>query len=128
MFVTGLAKRLGISITPSKALLERHVNALDQELEARFNAPYSISMRRDIALGGFANVTLWLAWLRSGETFYFIFDDVAATPPHLSHTRELPPAVGMLEYTLLPETKTAPTYRADVIVAAVTASGLNLLR
>ena len=49
-------------------------------------------------------------------------------PPHLSHTRELPPADRMLEYTLLPETKTASTFREDVIVAAVTSSGLNPLR
>lgn len=128
MFATGLVKRLGITITPSKTLLERHVHALDQELEALFNAPHSLSIRRDIALGGFANVTFWLAWLRSAETFYFIFEDVAATPPHLSDTRELPPAVRMLEYTLLLETKTAPTFRVDVIVAAVTSSGLNPLR
>ena len=128
MFATGLAKRLGISITPSKALLERHVHALDQELKALVNAPYSLNTRRGIALGDFANVTLWLAWLQSAETFHFLFDDVAATPPHLSHTRELPPAVGILEYTLLTETKTAPTFCADVIIAAITSSGLNPLR
>ena len=34
----------------------------------------------------------------------------------------------MLEYILLPETKSASTFRADVIVAAITASGLQPLR
>ena len=63
MFATELVKHLGISITPSKALLERHVYALDQEMEVLFNAPYSPNIRRGITLGGFANVTLWLAWL-----------------------------------------------------------------
>ena len=128
MLARGMAKRMGIDVTPSKALLERHIIAMDQELEALFRAPYSSSMRRSIALGGFANVTLWLAWLRSSETFGLRFEDVIITLPSQGLSRDLPDGTGMLEYILLPETKSASTFRADVIVAATTASGLRPLR
>ena len=119
MFSTGLAKRLGTVVVPSKAVLERHVLALDQDLEHRFSAPYSPSMQRIIALGGFANVTLGLAWLWSAETFSLTYDDVVTTPPASYWSRDLPFGIGMLEYLLLPETKSAQTFCADVIVADV---------
>lgn len=128
MFARGLAKRLGTDVTPSKALLERHVRALDQELEDLFAAPYSTSMRHSLALGGFANITLWLAWLRSSETFGLRYEDIIVTSPTQCLSRDLPSGTGMLEYILLPETKSASTFRADVIVSAVTASGLQPLR
>ena len=107
MFANCLAKRLGVSITPSKALLERHVHALDQELEALFAAPYSASMLRNITLGGFVNVTLWLSWLQSAETFFLLFEDIIVTTPELSHLRNLPANVRMLEYIMLLDTKLA---------------------
>ena len=85
-------------------------------------------MRRSIALGAFANVSLWLAWLRSSKTFGLRFEDIIITLPTQSLSRDLPDEIGMLEYILFPETKSASTFRADVIVAATTASGLQPLR
>ena len=89
--------------------------------------PYSPSIKLCFARAGFANCVLWLGWLRSNETFCLCHSDILITLPQDAETRDLPASVGMLELLLLPETKSAATFRADVIIAAVTAAGLDSL-
>ena len=85
-------------------------------------------MRRGIALGGFVNVTLWLAWLWLDKTLVLRSEDVIVTSLEFSCSRDLFSFAGMLEYILLPETKIDRTSRVDVIVATATTSGLRPLQ
>lgn len=125
MFASGLAKRMGTSVKPSKALLERHVLGLDQDLDTRFLAPYSPAFKQSLALAGFANVCLWLTWMRSNELFSLTFNDITSFSPFQYVENDLPYNVGMLEFALLPETKSSPTRQADIIIADRTQSGLE---
>ena len=127
MFSSGLSRRLGTDASPSKALLARHVHALDAFLRQGLRGPYSPSIKLCFARAGFANCVLWLGWLRSNETFFLCHRDILITLPQDAETRDLPASVGMLELLLLPETKSSATFRADVIIAAVTAAGLDSL-
>ena len=127
MLSSGLSRRLGTDATPSKALLARHVHNLDKLLRSGLNGPYSTRAKLGFARAGFANCVFWLGWLRSNETFYLCHNDVIVTLPQDAATRDLPQNVGMLELLLLPETKSAATSRADVIIAALTADGLDPL-
>ena len=62
-------------------LLDRHVRFLDQELDAQFLASSSSRIRREVALAGLANLTLWLLWLCSMETFSTEWSDLEISPP-----------------------------------------------
>jgi hypothetical protein len=70
-----------------------------------------------MALAGFVNLTLWLGWLRSSETFGLHWRDLVITEPI---------GCGALSYTLLPETKSSRTECADLIVAYETLSGYQI--
>ena len=127
MRASGLSRRLGTDVFPSKALLARHVHSLDDILRRGLTGPSAPSVKLLFPRAGFANCVLWLGWLRSAETFCLCHDDIVVTLPQDAATRDLPRNVGMLELLLLPETKSAPSLRADVIIAASTASGLDPL-
>jgi hypothetical protein len=53
-------------------------------------------------------------------------DDLLVTTPAEAATRNLPPGVGAIELTLLPETKSDPAKTSDIVVAYTTLSGLSL--
>ena len=67
MLASGMSRRLGTVSRPSTALFEQHVLALDLDLETRLGQPFSPTMKLCFARAGFANVSLWLCWLRSNK-------------------------------------------------------------
>ena len=102
--------------------MERYVLYLDRQLAARYRAATDHATRHELALAGFANVTFWLAWLRSSETFSLLWSDLEWFLPEEGPTIDLPPDCGALLYKLLPQTKSARDRRADVVVAIRVAS------
>ena len=124
----GMAARVGTHTRPSVALLSRHVRFFDRELDGQFRLALSRgdhAQARSVAQAGFANLTLWLGWLRSMECFTLTHDDILDVPPHLGASMDLFPGCGLLAYKLLPETKSSRTLAADVIVAYKTMSGFH---
>ncbi|CAJ1945413.1 unnamed protein product, partial [Cylindrotheca closterium] len=120
----GMVSRLGDDPKPSMALLDRHVRCLDSDLDALFRAATNPVEKRDIALAGLANLSLWLGWLRSSECFDLNWDDVECLEPEDGDKEELPTGCGLLKLRLAPETKSDRSRRADVLVAYRTLSGL----
>jgi hypothetical protein len=123
-FATGMSARIGDQPSPSTALLLRHVQTLDAELEARYQAATDPLLRRELARAGLCNLTLWLGWLRSTENFSLDFDDITAIPPEDALTHDLPLGVGAICGSLQPETKSNRNARADMVLAWRTISGL----
>jgi hypothetical protein len=54
----GISSRTGDDARPSVALLERHVRALDQELDGQYRVARRPRERRKVAIAGLANLTL----------------------------------------------------------------------
>jgi hypothetical protein len=122
----GMERRLGSHSKPSWALSHIHIKWIDDCLnEAWQNAPMA-SDRHNLAIAGFANLMFYLGWLRGGELFDATLDDLVVTPPEEAATKGLPPGIGVIELSLLPETKSDPSKTADIVVAFCTLSGLNL--
>ena len=122
----GMSSRMGADPRPSTAILDHHVRSLDLYLSQRFLASTTVEEQRFWALGGAANLTLWLGWLRSRETLELRWEDVWVVPPTHGPTVGLPMGIGMVALKLLPETKTSRTMSADVVIAYETMSGLSL--
>jgi hypothetical protein len=122
----GMASRIGDEAQPSLPLLDCHVRYLDADLDRRYQLATTATIRRTMALAGFANLTLWLGWLRSSETFGLHWKDLVVTEPEDGPLADLPIGCGALSYTLLPETKSSRTRCADLIVAYETLSGYQI--
>ena len=77
--------------------MERHVVAVDQYLNHIYKTSSDPIVRQEAALGGLANLLLWLGWLCSMECFTLTWEDVDS----IHHSRfaeyELPTGVGFLE-------------------------------
>ena len=84
-------------------------------------------MKQVIALGGFVNLTLWLTWVRSSELFSLTFADIQAFAPYLWMMHDLPFNCGILCFLLLPEIKSSPSRKADILIAHQTKSGFKPL-
>jgi hypothetical protein len=128
LFAAGLGARLGEEAVPSVALLDRHVRALDAELRRLFLSARTAEERRELALAGFLNVLLWLAWLRSMEAFSLAWHDVTVLAPQDGARLDLAFGIGAVLLRLLPETKSSRTRCADVVCAYETLSGYALGR
>ena len=128
MFATGLNTRMGDQASPSYALLERHVIAVDRHLNQIYKTTTCPLQRREAALGGLGNVLLWLGWLRSGECFGLAWDDIEAYHHRRHAEYELPEGLGFVSLLLAPETKSSRSKRADIILAHQTNSGFQPLR
>lgn len=89
----------------------------------KLQEPFSLSSKFYFARADIS----FLGWLQSNETFELTHLDAAITLLCNTTTRELPTNVGMLELLLLLENKSAATFRANVIIAAITLVGLNPL-
>ena len=82
--------------------------------------------QHEIVVAAFANLLAYLGWLRGGEIFDSNQDNLVLTLPAADGpSRVLPPSVGVVKYTLLPETKSDPPIVADVVLAFSTMSGLS---
>jgi hypothetical protein len=120
----GMAIRLGTEALPSKALLDRHIRELDEQFLMTYRRAQTPQERHAAALGGFANLILWLGWLRAGETFTLTWKDVVIVHPLEGPTVGLPAGVGMVGLRLTPETKSSRAKTSDVVLAYSTVSGL----
>jgi hypothetical protein len=122
----GMERRLGNHSKPSWALSHVHIKWIDDCLdEAWFNAPTE-SDCHNLAIAGFANLMFYLGWLRGGELFDAAVEDLVVTPPEDAAIHGLPPGIGAIEFSLLPETKSDSAKTADVVIAYCTLSGLSL--
>ena len=128
IFSTGLSSRMGDLTNPSQALMERHVKAVDRHLNHLYKTSKDPIVRREAALGGLANLFLWLGWLRSNECFTLTWEDVVSIHPSRSAEFELPTGLGFLELRLDPETKSNRTQRVDMIIAHQSLSGFQPAR
>ena len=125
----GMERRLGNTSIPSWALSYVHIKWIDDKLEEGWrSSALDEDRRHDFTIAGVANLLAYLGWLRGGEIFEATDDDMVLTPPVAGTTRGLPPNVGAIEFSLLPETKSDPAKVADVVVAYETLSGLHLGR
>ena len=126
LFSSGMSARIGDEARPSVPLLDRHVRALDRTLNERYLAATLDSEKRELALAGFANLSLWLGWLRSGEKFGLNWEDCAVTEPANGPSKDLPVGIGAVCLRMLPETKSARSHRPDVVMAYLTLSGYHI--
>lgn len=124
-FSSGLQARLGDEARPSVALLFRHVAWLDRDLRERYASARSPMNRWQLALAGFANLLLWLGWLRAGELFALTWDDITYLPPAAARGQGVPRG-GVFILTLQPETKGNRTFRPDIVISSSTNDGLRL--
>lgn len=128
LFSRGLQARMGDEAVPSTALLGRHIRGLDNLFDVQFRAATNGSTRESLALAGFANLLLWTSWLRGGELFNLRWEDVGLIWPHEAPAYDLPANTGAILLSLLPETKSSRSLKADVLVAMRTATGLTIDR
>ena len=119
----GLSIRLGTESSPSKALLDRHVRFLLDELERAYAIADPHLPPVDVCMGAVATLFLWLGWLRGSEVFGLRWCDLELVPPKRGPLYDLPTGIGMIILRLLPETKSQRTAAADVILAYETISG-----
>jgi hypothetical protein len=126
MFAKGMSIRVGCESIPSVALLDRHVRWLDRDLDQRYRRATTPDARRELAQAGLANLIFWLGWLRSTEGFSLRWEDVAVTLPADGPSLDLPPGIGALILTLLPETKSSRALTADVVLAYTTMTGFSV--
>jgi hypothetical protein len=122
----GMMARIGDDSKPSVALLDSQVRAFDAALNDSFLQARSSSGRREYALAGLANLTLWLGWLRTSECFGIAWPDCTLLHPDQGPEQDLPPGCGMVSFRLAPETKSDRVRRPDVVVAYQTTSGLHI--
>ena len=128
MFAAGLKARLGDESRPSVALLDRHVRWLDVDLDQRCRVARSDAVRCELAKAGLANLSFWLGWLRSRETFDVQWYRVALIEAADGPSVELPRGIGVTQFFMGPETKSNRSRTADVIMASKTVSGYHISR
>jgi hypothetical protein len=124
----GMTRRLGDHSRKSWALSHVHIAYIDSSLNTAFLSSVSAADRHDLAVAATVNLLGYLGWLRGGETFGLSPDDISVTAPANGPTLGLKPGIGVVELTLLPETKSNPAFAADVIIAFECLSGLSLGR
>ena len=122
----GMMTRIGDDTRPSIALLDGQIRAFDAELNDRFLQAQSSTAKREYALAGLANLTLWLGWLCTSECFGLTWPDCTLLDPSRGPEMDLPLGCGLVAFRLKPETKSNRVSRPDVIIAYKTTSGLHL--
>ena len=122
----GLERRLGNNPQASWALSYVHIHYLDTQLDQAYLQACTVEAQHDLAVAGCSNLFFYLGWLRGGELYHGGVDDLHLTPPADGLTKGLPPGIGVIEFNLLPETKSDPCRTADVVIAWKTLSGFSL--
>ena len=122
----GMSRRLGTASEKSWAISHVHVAYIDNALEQAYQRAQTPDHQHEITVAAFTNLIAYLGWLRGGEIFEADETDLVLTLPIDGPTRGLPPGIGAVEYSLLPETKSDPTIVADVVIAFTTMSGLSI--
>jgi len=127
LMTTGMARRMGDESRPCVALTFAQVMKISRYLDQSWIGPLSLDRRRDVAAAAVTHIGFWMTWLRSTEFFSLEWSDVVITRPEHHSRKGLPEGVGVVEMTLLEETKTNRTSVADIVVAyTALASGLSL--
>ena len=122
-----MSKRLGTNVTPSLALLRRHILWNQRHRTALFRRERSSGdtpRSRELALAQLAELIAWLGWLRSSELFGLKWTDIVTCPPHNHKQFDLPTGVGAVLLRLLESTKTSQNKTVDVVIAWQTSLGL----
>jgi hypothetical protein len=123
----GMARRMGTETKQSWALSHVHIAYIDQRLEEAYQRT-TLGGRHELACAGAANLMAYLGWLRSGELFSGIQEELTLTLPQEGPYRGLPAGVGAVEYNLGAETKSDACCTADVVMAWECLSGLSMGR
>jgi hypothetical protein len=126
LHASGMRARIGDQTHPSVALLDSHIRFFDAELNRAYLRSSNAHDRRQHALAGFANLLLWLGWLRSSEVFGLTWQDFQTIEPEDSAVLDLPVGCGMVSAQLGPETKSSRSHRPDVPMAYKSLSGFHL--
>jgi hypothetical protein len=122
----GMSAQIWDEAHPSMPLLDKHVRHLGQDLNQRYLGTRTPTDRHRFATVGLANLSLWLAWLRSSEVFGLDWCDRGVREPRNGPQEDLPLGCEVFHFCLSPETKSSRTKRADVVAAYETLSGLHL--
>ena len=120
----GMARRMGTSTRPSKALRYEHVVWNLGFRERQWDKALTAYQRYEVSAVACVDIFLWLGWLRGGEVFGLALDDIVPVSPSDGPKRGLPMGVGYLALVLAESTKSSPTLTADVIIAWLTAGGI----
>ena len=123
---SGMSRRLGEESTPSHALLERHIQWIDNHLNSLYEVATTDEARAELSRAGLANLVAWLGWLRALELFSLFWNDLTILEPQDGPELDLPVGTGAFLARLLPETKSSRTITADVVMAYTSGSGLSL--
>ena len=126
---SGMSRRLGTKPRQSAPLLDRHVRWIDQKLEVLYldgKSAHDKNLCHELANAGVLNLLLWLGWLRSSEAMGMEWADIEMFLPRHAAGLDLPQGVGAILFTLLEQTKSSQSQRADLMVAFQSFSGLGL--
>jgi hypothetical protein len=127
-FTEGLRRRLSHHPTPSTVLTGSHMNWIDQYYDHLYGNAATDVKRTEIARAGVTHLASYLGWLRGMEIFGLSWQDVMLVTPQHGPTVGLPPGCGVIQLTLLDQTKSSQSATADVVIAYITASGFSLGR
>ena len=121
----GMARRLGTSSQPSKALRFEHVEWNQDFRATQYTRALDPYQRYEIAAAAVVELFSWLGWLRGGEVFGMELEAVHPVPPEDGPAHGLPLGIGFLSLLLAEATKSSPTVQADVILAWLTSGGMQ---
>jgi hypothetical protein len=128
MTLGGMSRRLGTEEShPPTAIRTEHVTWTLSHRGWLIRHPDTPNaLHYDLRLANLAELFFWLGWLRASETFSFRWCDLELITPAMSESRSLPCLTGALLLKLLESTKSHQPLQVDVILAARTASGLDV--
>jgi hypothetical protein len=123
-FTDGLRRRVGDNPKPSAVLLLHHILCMEKCFDDIFANVTDHLGRIDACRAALTLVLAYLAWLCALETFGLTWSNVDITNPQDGPTVGLPLGIGVIQLTLLAQTKSSQTAAADMIFAFTSASGL----
>jgi hypothetical protein len=121
-----MRRRLGDHPIPSAVLTGKHMRWINDHYNRMFQHAPTRFDRAQASHAGVAHLSSYLGWLRGMETFGQQWRDIQVTPPDDGPTLGLPPGFGVVQTGLLEQTKSSQYFKADVVIAYHTASGLCL--
>jgi hypothetical protein len=127
MTTAGMSRRLGTETRPPTAIRGEHVAWNIQHRRRVIHHPDTpADIRYDLLLANLAELFFWLGWLRASEAFSLRWCDIESILPVDAQSRGLPRNTGAFLLRLLESTKSHQTTQVDVILASLTASGLDV--
>jgi hypothetical protein len=125
MTLGGMSRRLGTESRPPTAIRSTHVCwNLAHRARLLRHPDTPVPLHYDLLLANLAELFFWLGWLRASEGFSLRWCDIDYITPAQAESRALPPGTGAILLQLLESTKSHQSQQVDVILAALTASGL----